>query len=115
MSKNKPKKKKVVTVSPTKKTVKTTKTIKPTVAKGRGSSSAASSSGEPLLFGKQNFILMGAGVLLMALGFILMLGGNMPNPDTWDPDLIYGFRRTVLAPFLILAGLVIEIFAIFKK
>ncbi|MFK7931942.1 MAG: DUF3098 domain-containing protein [Saprospiraceae bacterium] len=29
--------------------------------------------------------------------------------------MIYSFRRTVLAPFVILAGLVVEIYAIFKK
>ncbi|MFK7982231.1 MAG: DUF3098 domain-containing protein [Saprospiraceae bacterium] len=29
--------------------------------------------------------------------------------------MIYGFRRTVLAPFLMLAGLVVEVYAIFKK
>ena len=58
---------------------------------------------------------MGIGLGLITLGLILMSGGGMPSPDVWDESIIYGFRRTVLAPFLILAGLIVEIFAIFKK
>ena len=96
-----------------KKVVQTKTTISPTLSKSRASSKKVSD--EPLLFGKQNYILMLAGVLVMMLGFLLMLGGEMPDPNTWDEDLIYGFRRTVLAPFMILAGLVTLVFAIFKK
>ena len=88
------------------------KTLSPTVSRGRGSN--ASASKEPLIFGKQNYIYMAAGALLIALGLILMSGGSMPDPNTWDTDIIYGFRRTVLAPILIIAGLVVEIIAIFK-
>jgi hypothetical protein len=39
----------------------------------------------------------------------------MPSPDVWDDSIIYSFRRTVLAPIVIIIGLVVEIFAIFKK
>jgi hypothetical protein len=39
----------------------------------------------------------------------------MPSPDEWEPERIYSFRRTVLAPIVILAGLAVEIYAIFKK
>lgn len=70
---------------------------------------------EPMLFGRLNYILMIVGVVLMGLGFILMLGGHMPSPDVWDEDIIYGFRRTVLAPFMMVAGLVTLVFSIFKK
>lgn len=70
---------------------------------------------EPLLFGKQNYILLLAGALSMAIGFILMLGGEMPDANTWDEDIIYGTRRIVVAPFMILTGLVIMVFAVFKK
>jgi hypothetical protein len=58
---------------------------------------------------------MGGGVLLIALGLVLMLGGAMPSPDVWDESIIYSFRRTVLAPIFILAGLGVEIYAIFKR
>jgi hypothetical protein len=39
----------------------------------------------------------------------------MPSPDVWDDNIIYSFRRVTLAPILILAGLAVEVVAIFKK
>jgi hypothetical protein len=39
----------------------------------------------------------------------------MPSPDVWDASHIYSFRRTVLAPVVMLAGIAIEIVAIFKR
>lgn len=100
-------KKKVVANSPKRK-------VAPTVSKSNSGSTFGASNDE-LLFGKQHYILMAAGIGLMFLGFILMLGGDMPDKNTWDADIIYSFRRTVLAPFLILSGLIVEVFAIFKK
>lgn len=108
MSKHKPPKKKVVVTtksSPTKK-----KVIKPTVSRSR----AAAPAPTRLLFGRQHYILMGAGLLLIVIGLALMSGGHMPSPDVWEPERIYSFRRTVLAPIVILSGLVLEIYAIFK-
>ncbi|HMY84052.1 MAG: DUF3098 domain-containing protein [Saprospiraceae bacterium] len=66
-----------------------------------------------LVFGKDNFKWMFIGMGVMLLGYILMSGGTMPNPETWDPSLIYSFRRITLAPFIILLGLAIEVYAIF--
>ena len=68
-----------------------------------------------LLFGRENYILMIAGIALVLIGFVLMSGGAMPDADTWDDNIIYSFRRTVLAPFIVLVGLGVEIFAIFKR
>jgi len=68
-----------------------------------------------MLFGRENYTYMIAGVVLMIIGFILMRGGAMPDDNTWDPNLIYSFRRITLAPILILAGLGVEIYAIFKS
>ena len=66
------------------------------------------------LFGKQNYILMIIGVALVIIGFLLMAGGGSNDPTVFH-DKIYGFQRITLAPLLILAGFVIEFFAIFKK
>ncbi|MEL6123892.1 MAG: DUF3098 domain-containing protein [Bacteroidota bacterium] len=38
----------------------------------------------------------------------------MPSPDVWEDDRIYSFRRITLAPIVILTGLAIEVYAIFK-
>jgi Protein of unknown function (DUF3098) len=70
---------------------------------------------EPLLFQRQNYILMAIGAALVLLGMICMLGGSMPDANTWDDNIIYSFRIVTLAPILILAGLGVEIYAIFKK
>ena len=68
-----------------------------------------------LIFGKTNYLLMLAGLALIAVGLILMSGGAMPDPNTWDESLIYSSRRTLVAPIVILLGLIVEIFAIFKN
>ena len=98
-----------------KKVVVTTSTTPKKASSGSKGSAAGNAPAQPLLFSRENFIWMGAGALLIIIGLFLMAGGKMPDPNTWDPDIIYSFRRTVLAPVVILAGLVVEIFAIFKK
>lgn len=76
---------------------------------------SASSAPQPLLYGKKHYLLMGLGILLLAIGLILMAGGEMPSPDVWDESLIYSTRRTVLAPIVMLSGIAVEIYAIFKR
>jgi hypothetical protein len=67
------------------------------------------------LFGKENYTWIIAGLVVIALGLILMAGGGSDDPNTFNKDEVYGFRRITLAPILILAGLGLEIFAIFRK
>jgi membrane-bound ClpP family serine protease len=59
-------------------------------------------------------MLLIIGVVLIAIGFILMTGGGSENPEVFNPD-IFSFRRITLAPILVLAGFVVEIFAIMIK
>ncbi len=68
-----------------------------------------------LTFSKTNYRWMAIGAGLIALGLILMSGGSMPDPNVWDDNIIYSPRRTVIAPILIVAGLVVEVYAIFVK
>lgn len=63
---------------------------------------------------RENYIIMGIGVLLIMLGFILMIGGGSKDPNVFNYDM-FNFRRLTLAPILILAGFVVELFAIMKK
>ena len=67
------------------------------------------------LFGKDNFIWMIAGLAVMALGFFLMAGGKSPDPNVFNEKEVYSTTRITIAPILIIAGLVIEIFAIMRK
>lgn len=69
----------------------------------------------PSLFDKQNLWLMLLGVGVIAIGMILMVGGNSKDPGTFNYDEVYSATRISVAPILIIIGLVIEIYAIFKK
>ena len=65
-------------------------------------------------FGKQNYIIVLIGIALIALGFVLMIGGGSNNPDVFN-EKMFNFQRLTLAPILVLAGFVVEIVAIFWK
>ncbi len=104
---------------PKKKVVVTTKSkkenIKPTVSKKKKFTFGTTNSDGELLFTKQSYTWMIAGIVVVALGMLLMIGGKMPDENTWDPNIIYSTRTTLIAPIVILVGLIIEIYAIFKK
>ncbi|MBQ9254169.1 MAG: DUF3098 domain-containing protein [Bacteroidales bacterium] len=65
-------------------------------------------------FTKENYMYMIIGVVVLALGYILLLGGGSDNPDTFNSAL-FNTRRLIISPILIVLGLVIEVYAIMKK
>ncbi len=67
------------------------------------------------LFTKDNYIWMGIAGGIIALGMIIMAGGKTPDPNQFDTSLVYSPMRITVAPILIVGGLILEIFAIFKK
>jgi uncharacterized membrane protein len=67
------------------------------------------------LFAKENYIWMLAGIVVMAIGFVVMSGGKSPDPKVFNDNEVYSQMRITVAPILIIAGLLIEIFAIMKK
>lgn len=77
--------------------------------------SSFASDAKEMTFGPETFKWMGIGMALMALGYIMMLGGHNDDPNVWDESVIYNWRILILAPILIVAGLVIQVYAIFKK
>lgn len=50
--------------------------------------------------------LMLAGVLVMVAGLLLLSGGGMKDPQVFNYDM-FDFRRLVVAPIVILAGIVV--------
>lgn len=66
-------------------------------------------------FGKSNYTWMLIGAVCIIIGMFLMSGGKSPNPDVFNANEVYSFRRITLAPIVIIIGFVIEIYAIFKK
>ena len=73
------------------------------------------SNSGPAIFEKANYRWMLIGLGVMALGMLLMAGGKSTNPAIFEADSVYSARRITIAPLLILAGLVIEVYAIFKS
>ena len=68
------------------------------------------------MFSKENYIWMLAGLILIALGMFLMSGGKSnTDPAVFNKEEVYSPIRITVAPILILAGLIVEVFAIFKK
>lgn len=70
-------------------------------------------------FAKENYILLAIGLGIIVLGFILMSGGGVDDPNAFYPDgdptktpEIFSFRRITLAPILVLFGFFFEMFAI---
>ena len=92
----------------------TTKTTSP-AAPSKSAKPVNSSAGMGTLFEKTNLRWMLIGVVVMALGFILMAGGKSSDPNVFDPKQVYSTTRITIAPIIILAGLVIEIIAIFRQ
>jgi len=69
----------------------------------------------PDLFGKENYIYMLAGLVVLAIGVLLMAGGKSPDPTKFNDNDIYSTARITVAPLLIIIGFIIEIVAIMKK
>ncbi len=67
------------------------------------------------LFTKENYIWMFIGAVVIAVGMIVMSGGKSPDPNVFDYKEVYSKTRITVAPILIVLGLVIEIYALFKK
>lgn len=72
-------------------------------------------SATPAIFGKTNLIWMLIGIIVIALGMFLMAGGKSNDPAVFNKEEVYSTVRITIAPILILAGLAIEVYAIFKK
>ncbi|MCK9627764.1 MAG: DUF3098 domain-containing protein [Bacteroidales bacterium] len=60
----------------------------------------------------KNIIFVIAGVMLMLIGYALMTGGGTTDPSVFTGEEMFSFRRIVLSPLLILAGVAVEIYAI---
>jgi hypothetical protein len=88
------------------------KTIK-TVA-SETTKKADDSSRPVFAFGKENYLIMLAGVALLIIGFVLMTGGGSKDPNVFNEDM-FDFRRLTLSPILILVGFGLGIVAIMKR
>ena len=69
---------------------------------------------QEFLFDTINYKILLVGVVLIALGFLLMSGGGSNDPKVFNED-IFNFRRIRLAPTMVLIGFGITVYSILKK
>lgn len=84
------------------------------IAKTKAKTTETAENQKVMPFGKMNYILVIVGIALIALGFVLMIGGGSSDPDVFNEQM-FNTRRLTIAPILVLAGFVMEIVAIFWK
>ncbi len=65
-------------------------------------------------FKKINYVLLIIGVLLIATGIFLMVGGGSEDPNMFS-DAIFNSTRMTIAPIFIMLGFIVEFFAIMIK
>ena len=65
--------------------------------------------------GKENYLLLAVGFVVIVVGFLLMSGGGTDDPNVFNADELFSFRRTTLAPVVVLFGFIFEIYAIMRK
>lgn len=63
---------------------------------------------------KKSLYIIIAGLGLILLGFILLSGGGVKDPQVFNYDM-FDFRRLVLAPIVIVAGIVSIVVALIRK
>ncbi len=62
------------------------------------------------LFHKENYILMLVGLIVIAIGMMVMSGGKSNDPNVFDQKEVYSTTRITIAPILIVIGLGLENF-----
>lgn len=71
--------------------------------------------GEEMVFSWTNYKWMLLGVVLLIVGFVLMAGGGSNDPNVFNYEEIFSWRRIVLAPIVVVAGFGVVGYSIFKK
>ena len=68
-----------------------------------------------MVLGRKNYMFIIIGCLVVLLGFILMSGGGSQDPNVFNEEELFSFRRITLAPFLVMSGYCFVLFGIMKK
>lgn len=63
---------------------------------------------------RKGLMVIAAGVAIMFVGYILMIGGGSSDPKVFNPAM-FDFRRITLAPVVIIAGIAVVIAGIMNR
>ena len=66
----------------------------------------------PFLFQKKNYLILLCSLVLIAVGFLMMIGGEGETSTAFNPE-IFSPRRIKFAPIIIVIGYIGMIFSIF--
>lgn len=67
-----------------------------------------------LAFDRMNYILLLAGIGILVLGYLLMIGGGSDDPKVYNKE-IFNFQRITLSPITLLIGFGVVLYAIIRK
>ena len=70
---------------------------------------------QPMAFGRDNYILLIAGVVILIIGFLLMVGGGTDNLNEFNEKELFSDRRITIAPITLLIGFGVVLYGIMKK
>lgn len=73
-----------------------------------------STQDEKMPLGRRNYVILIVGFALIVLGMMLMSGGASASPEEFNYEM-FSWRRITLAPILIVAGFIVEIYGIMKR
>lgn len=65
-------------------------------------------------FGRENYLIILAGIGVLVLGYLLMVGGGSANPNEYNPE-IFSARRITVAPITLIIGFLLVLYGIMKK
>lgn len=66
-------------------------------------------------FEKRNYQLLLIGLGILLVGYLLMIGGGSADPNVFNGDELFSFRRITLSPTVILIGYVFIGYAVMYK
>lgn len=65
-------------------------------------------------FGKENYIIIGIGLIFIVVGYMLMSGGGSEDPTVFSEE-IFSTGRITVGPLVALTGFAIEIMGIMYR
>ncbi|OFX19848.1 MAG: hypothetical protein A2033_05675 [Bacteroidetes bacterium GWA2_31_9] len=65
-------------------------------------------------FGKQNYMFLAIGFVIIIIGFLLMIGGGSDDPNVFNPE-IFSVTRITVAPMIVIAGFIFVMWAIMRN
>lgn len=65
--------------------------------------------------GKKNYIYLIISFVIVVIGFMLMMGGGSDDPNVFNAEELFSFRRITLSVIVTLIGFGAMVFSIMKK